>query len=186
MRADIAQPRQDAESHLIFLALLAASAVILGSAFAFQFIGGLQPCELCLWQRYPYAITIGLAGVGIGLSRAGVERRLLAILVALCGLTFLIGAGIAVFHVGVEQKWWEGTSACVGSLTGAASAEDLRQRLLGAPVVRCDAPAWTLFGISMAGYNALLSLALGVASLVFARKLVATPAVSQPKRRQQP
>jgi disulfide bond formation protein DsbB len=185
MRADIAHT-QDFEARLVFLAVLAASVLILGSAFAFQLLGGLQPCELCIWQRYPYAITIGLAGIGMGLARAGVERRLLAILLALCGLTFLIGAGIAVFHVGVEQKWWEGTSACVGRLSGAMSADELRQRLLAAPVVRCDEPAWTLFGISMAGYNALLSLALGVASFAFVRKLMATPAAPQSNRRQQP
>jgi disulfide bond formation protein DsbB len=185
MRADIAH-HQDFEARLAFLAVLAASVLILGSAFAFQFIGGLQPCELCLWQRYPYAIAIGLSGIGFGLARAGVERRLLAILLALCGLTLLIGAGIAVFHVGVEQKWWEGTSACVGHLSGAATADDLRQRLLAAPVVRCDEPAWTLFGISMAGYNAALALTLGIASFAFARKLMAMPAAPRSNRRHQP
>jgi disulfide bond formation protein DsbB len=183
MRANIAYA-QGFDARLVFLAVLAASVAILGSAFAFQIIGGLAPCELCLLQRYPYAITIGLAGLGIGFARAGVDSRLLAVLLALCGVTFLVGAGIAVFHVGVEQKWWEGTSACVGNLTGASSAEDLRQRLLAAPVVRCDEPAWTMFGISMAGYNALLSLALGIASLAFARKLLATPGAPHSSRRQ--
>ena len=185
MRRDIVHP-QDFEARLVFLAVLATSVLILGGAFAFQFLGGLQPCELCLWQRYPYAITIGLAGIGFGLARAGAERRLLAVLLALCGLTLLIGAGIAVFHVGVEQKWWEGTSACVGHLSGATSADELRQRLLAAPVVRCDEPAWTLFGISMAGYNAVLALALGIASFAFARKLTTTPAAPPSNRRQQP
>lgn len=184
MRADIVKP-PDFEASLFFLALLAASIVILGAAFVFQ-ASGLQPCELCIWQRYPYAAVVGLAGIGVGLARAGVERRLLAILLALCSLTFLVDAGIAVFHVGVEQKWWEGTSACVGHLSGATSADDLRQRLLAAPVVRCDEPAWTMFGISMAGYNAMLALALGIASLGFARKLMAPPAAPQSNRRQPP
>jgi disulfide bond formation protein DsbB len=172
MRADIAD-HQDFSARLIFLALMAASIIILGAAFAFQLIGGLQPCELCIWQRYPYAVTIGLTGVGIGLARSGVERRYLVFLLLACALTFLIGAGIAVFHVGVEHKWWEGTSACVGRLTGASSAADLRERLLAAPVVRCDQPAWSLFGITMAGYNVLLSLALTIASLFAARRLAA-------------
>jgi disulfide bond formation protein DsbB len=170
MRA-ITADRQDFSARLVFLALLAASVLILGAAFAFQLIGGLQPCELCIWQRYPYAITIGLTGVGIGLAQVGVERKLLVLLLALCALTFLTGAGIAAFHVGVEQKWWEGTSACVGRLSGAVSVDDLRERLLAAPVVRCDQPAWSLFGITMAGYNFLLSLALGVGSLLAAAKL---------------
>lgn len=176
MRTDIAD-RQDLPARLVFAALLAASVLILGGAFAFQLVGGLQPCELCIWQRYPYAVTIGLAGVGIGLARAGVERRLLVALLALCALTFLVGAGIALFHVGVEHKWWEGTSACVGRLSGAGSLDDLRERLLAAPVVRCDEAAWSLFGISMAGYNGLLSLALAIASLLAARRL-ATPGTS--------
>lgn len=165
MRADTTQP-PDLEAFLGFFALLAASALILGAAFAFQLIGGLQPCELCIWQRYPYAAVIGLSGVGIGLARAGVERRLLALLLALCAVTLLSGAGIAAFHVGVEQKWWEGTSACVGNLSATPTIEDLREKLLAAPVVRCDEPAWSLFGVSMAGYNMFLSLALGGASLM--------------------
>lgn len=170
MRAAIAQPH-DFEARLVFFALLAASVLILAAAFAFQLIGGLPPCELCIWQRYPYAVVIGLSGVGIGLARAGVTRRPLALLLALCALTLLTGAGIAAFHVGVEQKWWEGTSACVGQLSGIGNIEDLRARLLAAPVVRCDEPAWSLFGLSMAGYNAALSLVLGIASLVAARRL---------------
>ena len=165
-------PSQNFESRLVFGALLAASVLILGAAFAFQLIGGLQPCELCIWQRYPYAIAIGLTGVGIGLARAGVSHRILALLLLLCALTFLTGAGIALFHVGVEQKWWQGTSACVAQLSGVTTMEDFRQRLLAAPVVRCDEAAWSLFGLSMAGYNMLLSLALGIASLVAARRLV--------------
>jgi disulfide bond formation protein DsbB len=178
MRADIAD-RQDVSARFIFLALLVASVLILGAAFAFQLVGGLQPCELCILQRYPYAVAIGLTGVGIGLARAGVERRLLAFLLALCALTFLIGAGLAAFHVGVEQKWWEGTSACVGQLSGAGNVEDLRERLLAAPVVRCDEPAWSLFGISMAGYNFLLSLVLAIGSFMAARRLMTRTAASR-------
>lgn len=183
MRAAMTQTH-DLEARLVFAAMLAASVLILGAAFAFQVIGGLRPCELCLWQRYPYAIVIGLAGIGIGLARAGVERRPLALLLALCGVTILIGAGIAAFHVGVEQKWWTGSSACVGQLTGIGTIEDLRERLLAAPVVRCDEAAWSLFGISMAGYNFLVSLALGGGSLYAAWRLAkraATGATTTPR-----
>jgi disulfide bond formation protein DsbB len=69
-------------------------------------------------------------------------------------------AGIALFHVGVEQKWWEGTSACVGQFAPGMSAEELQQAIQDAPIVRCDVPAWEMFGISMAGYNLLYALAL--------------------------
>lgn len=162
----------DFEAGLVFVGLLAASVLILGAAFAFQLIGGLQPCELCIWQRYPYAIVTGLSGVGIGLARAGVARRTLALLLLLCAATFLADAAIALFHVGVEQKWWQGTSACVAQLSGVTSMEDFRERLLAAPVVRCDEAAWSLFGLSMAGYNMLLALALALASLIAAKRLL--------------
>ena len=78
----------------------------------------------------------------------------------------MIGAGIAVFHVGVEQQWWPGTAEC-GGIDGAnLSLEQLKAQILAAPVVRCDEVAWSLFGISMAGYNILLSL--GLALVAFA------------------
>ncbi len=156
---------QDSFARTAFLGLLLASIAILGGAFAFQFIGGLHPCTLCLWQRYPYAVIIGLAGIGVGLSRAGVKRSQLAILMGLCALAFLIDAGIAGFHVGVEQKWWEGLSTCSGTTGGAASTDELLTKLLAAPVIRCDDIAWSMFGISMAGYNFLMALSLGLVSL---------------------
>ena len=85
MRATPA-PAQDFQARLVFVGLLTASVLILGAAFAFQLIGGLQPCELCLWQRYPYAVAIGLTGIGIGLARAGISRRALAWLLLLCAV----------------------------------------------------------------------------------------------------
>lgn len=159
----------DAVARFAFVALLAASVAILGAAFAFQWLGGLQPCVLCIWQRYPYAVVVGLAGLGAGLARAGAARPILALLLVACAAALLVNAGIAAFHVGVEQRWWEGTPGCVGQTAGAATVEELRRRLLEAPVVRCDEVAWSLFGISMAGYNFLLSLALAGASLRAAR-----------------
>lgn len=161
---------QDPLPRAAFMLLLVASVVILGAALAFQLIGGLRPCELCLWQRYPYAVAIGLSGVGFGLARAGAPRDWLAILLLVLALTFAIGAGIAAFHVGVEQKWWTGTTACVGA-GGAGSLDALREQVLAAPVARCDEPAWSLFGISMAGYNGFLSVALTLLSLRFACRL---------------
>ncbi len=77
-------------------------------------------------------------------------------------MAFLVGAGLAAFHVGVEQHWWAGTAECGANFGPAGSVEELRRRLLAQAVVRCDEVAWSLFGISMAGYNFLLSLALAV------------------------
>ncbi len=146
----------------LFLAL--ASAAILGSALASQYLGGLSPCELCIWQRWPYVATIVLC-----LAAAAVRRPARRALLALAGLVFLAGAAVAAFHVGVEQHWWQGLQSCGGNLPQARTVEELRAALLQQPVVRCDEIAWSLFGISMAGWNFLLSL--GLAALSFASAL---------------
>ena len=85
----------------------------------------------------------------------------------LAAAAFLIGAGIAAYHVGVEQYWWAGTEACTGAATGSArSVDELRAQIMTAPTARCDEIAWSLFGVSMAGYNFLFSLVLaGFAAL---------------------
>ena len=145
---------------LVFATLGLASGAMLGGAFAFQYIGGLDPCVLCLWQRYPYGVVIALALIGGVLSRrSGPAIGLLALLAGLSALALLADAAIAGFHVGVEQHWWEGTQGCVGT-TGAGSLDALRAQLLAQKVVRCDDIAWSLAGISMAGYNMLAALGL--------------------------
>lgn len=135
------------------------------AALAFQHIGGLQPCALCIDQRKAWGAAILLASLSVwaeGRSRIAVALLLLG----LAGLAALSGAGIASFHVGVEQKWWEGTAAC-GAASGfsGGSVADIRERLLASPTIRCDEVAWSLLGISMAGWNALLALATGVMAL---------------------
>lgn len=144
--------------------LLLASAALLGGAFAFQYIGGLAPCILCWWQRYAHMATIVLAAVAVVASASG-SSRAGWLLVGAAGLALLAGAGIAAFHVGVEQHWWAGTAECGSTLGRAGGIDELRQRLLAQPIVRCDDVAWSLFGISMAGYNFLLSLALAAFGL---------------------
>lgn len=145
---------------------LAASLVALATAFAAQYLGGLQPCVLCVYQRWPYAIVIALALIALAL---GEQPR--GWVVGLAGLVFLAGAAIAVFHVGVEHGWWEGTSECVGDLK-ADSIEALRARIRAAPIVRCTDVAWSFAGISMAGFNALASAVLAVVTLAGARRLI--------------
>lgn len=136
--------------------VLLASAAILLTAFAFQYLGGLAPCVLCIWQRWPYGLTIALAALALALPPGRATSGLLAV----CGLAFLVGAGIAAFHVGVEQHWWQGTASCGSTFAPATSIDALRAQLLAQPVVRCDEVAWSLFGLSMAGYNFLMSVAL--------------------------
>lgn len=140
----------------VFGPLLGSVALLLG-ALAFQYLGGLAPCHLCLLQRWPHAIAIVL-----GLVVLAWPVRALA---ALAGLVVLAGAGIAVYHVGIEQAWWAGPTTCTAPDPGAMEAGELLDQILETPVVLCDAIAWQLWGISMAGWNAILSL--GIAALWF-------------------
>jgi len=135
-----------------------ASALVLGAAFFMQYAVGLAPCPLCIAQRWPYAVVIvlGLAGLVPGLSPS--SRRAL---LGLAALAFLTGAGIAVYHTGIEQGWFAGPESCSGIGVTGDTVEELRRRLSAAPVVRCDEVPWSLFGISMAGYNAAVGLVLG-------------------------
>ena len=133
-------------------------AVLLLGAFAFQYIGGLAPCPLCIDQRWPHAIAIGL-----GLLLLAWPRRAFA---ALAGLAVLVGAGIAAYHVGVEWKWWPGPQTCTpGSSTLGLNLDELKRRIMGTPMVRCDSIPWSLMGLSMAGWNGVVSLLLGVGAL---------------------
>jgi disulfide bond formation protein DsbB len=126
-------------------------------AWLAQYGYGLAPCELCYWQRYGYWTAIALGVVAI-LQPARTARRTVALW--LLTLAFLATAAIAIFHVGVEQKWWQGLATCTGQIAPGMSAEELENAIMNAPIVRCDEPAWTMFGISMAGYNILYALAL--------------------------
>lgn len=137
----------------------AASAIALMTALASQYLGGLAPCKLCIWQRIPHGIAI-VIGLGALLWFRGPRERLF--LTWLACLVFAAGAGIAMYHTGVEQGWIAGPSSCtgLGSLNSATTIDELRKQLLAAPVVRCDEIPWSLMGISIAGWNALASLAL--------------------------
>ena len=133
--------------------LLVGPAALLSGALVFQHIGGLYPCEMCLWQRWALVAALGLALLGwaLGHSRA---------VLALAAGAVLIGAGIAAFHAGVEQHWWRGITTCAAApITG--STADVMGQIMAQPLVRCDAIPWSLFGISMAGWNALISGVIG-------------------------
>ncbi len=138
-------------------------------AWLAQYAGGLAPCELCYLQRYGYWAVIVLGLITISQNNRPGRR---SVLLVLTGLALLAVAGIAFFHVGVEQQWWEGSTACVGADTAGASTEELTQAILNAPVVRCDTPAWEMFGISMAGYDAIYALAIAALTFLGARRSV--------------
>ncbi|SEJ39561.1 Disulfide bond formation protein DsbB [Pseudooceanicola nitratireducens] len=136
------------------LTLIAAggSLALLLGAFAFQHIGGLAPCKLCLWQRWPHAAAIAIGALALALG-----NRLLAWLGALAALAT---AGIGIFHTGVERGWWEGPSTCTSSGMGNLSADELFDKIMNAPLIRCDEVAWSMLGLSMASWNAIIALVL--------------------------
>lgn len=128
-------------------------------AWLAQYGFGLAPCELCLYQRDAYWVAIALSVAAILVAGKPRWRRLL-----LAGTTFalLVGAATALYHVGVEQQWWQGSGGCVGGGFAGLSGADLEAAILNAPVTRCDEVAFSLFGVSMAGYNGLFALALAL------------------------
>jgi len=140
--------------------ILAASIATLGGAFLFQYIGGLAPCVLCVYERYPYGAAIALSLIGVFVR----DGRWRSAILAFVSIAFLIDAGIGVFHVGVEQHWWEGTTACAGTVSsgGTMTFEAFREQILSNNVARCDRVPWSLFGVSLAGYNVLISGALAL------------------------
>lgn len=145
------------------LALIATlgSVALLGGAFAFQYIGGLAPCALCLWQRWPHAAAILIGAVALATGWRG--------LLWLGALAALTTAGIGMFHVGVEQLWWEGLATCTaGSISGISTADLLNPTADVAAPVRCDEIPWAMAGISMAGWNAIISLGLAAVWVVAA------------------
>ena len=139
---------------LIALTAAAGSAALLIAALGFQALG-YAPCELCILQRWPHlaAVVTGLLIWRLGFS------RWLALLGVIAALT---ATGLAIYHAGVEMKLWLGPQHCSGGVSGLAqmSTQDLMTALEAAPVVRCDEIAWSLFGISMAGWNAIISAGL--------------------------
>lgn len=147
----------------LLIALLAASAA-LAFAFISQYVFDLWPCVLCIYQRWPYAAVIFLALAGMAFGKCVGTAPFLF----LCALAFLATAVIGGYHVGVEQGWWEGTAECVGDAGAASSIDDLKARLMAAPLVRCDEVAWSLFGVSMAGYNVIFALVMAVFCLTTA------------------
>lgn len=142
-----------------WLALLIPGGLMAG-AWGSQLFGGLYPCEMCHWQRWPHyaALVLGLA---VFIMPGTASKRALILLAAVAILT---SGAIGVFHAGVEYKWWDGITPCASPAIGG----DLLKNIMRAPVISCDQPQWTLFGLSLAGYNAIISIlgALTVGALV--------------------
>ena len=156
------------QPRLAFVFAIAAASGALGVALLAQYAGGLAPCPLCIYQRYPYGVVVALGLLGLLLAS---RPRARATLLALVGLAFLATAGIAAFHVGVEQGWWQGTSSCGGAPDATQGFQAFKDQILNAPLVACGDVPWSLFGVSIAGYNFLYAAACAIATMVASRRL---------------
>jgi len=146
------------------IAIAVVGAVTILGAWFFQYGLGLKPCPLCLEQRYAYYFAIPLAVMVVLGDHAGASRKvLLAALIAIA-LGMLWNAGLGVYHSGVEWRWWQGPQECSGALDDLGSG-GLLNKLQSITVVRCDEAAWRFLGLSLAGYNALISLVLAAIAI---------------------
>ena len=133
---------------------------LLGGALGSQYLGGLYPCEMCYWERWPHGAAIVLAALAFTAPAASARSRLLILLAA---LAMSVSGAIGLYHAGVELGIFEGFTTCT-STARAATTKDLLEQLMKVPLVRCDQVQWAFLGISMAGWNAILSL--GGATLI--------------------
>jgi disulfide bond formation protein DsbB len=156
-------------ARLIGLAGLGSAALLL-AALGFQYLGGMAPCTLCIWQRWPHGLAIAAALAGL---LAG--GRLWP---AAGGLAVTFGAGVAFYHTGVERGWWPGPDTCTSGPVAGLTPEQLMSQIMAAPLVRCDEVPWALFGLSMATWNGIASVVL-VAVWVAALRAHASSSASQ-------
>lgn len=152
--------------HWLATALI-TSIAMLAIAHGFETFGGLAPCHLCLQQRTVYWIAIPIAAIGLVLGRVPAASRFDYLFGWLLAATFLVGMGIAIRHAGAEWKWWPGPEGCSGA--HAVTADDLKRLMEGIKTAapRCDVAPWRFLGLSMAGWNTLISLKLAFWSGVF-------------------
>jgi disulfide bond formation protein DsbB len=154
------------------LAIFALSAATLLGAWYFEFVLKLTPCPLCLEERLPYHVVIPLSLLTAiaALVRAPPKLVLVGFLVILVAV--LCGAALGVYHSGVEWRWWPGPTDCSGPVTDFRAKGPLLEQLQSVRVVRCDEAAWRFLGLSLAGYNALISLALAALAICGVRVLM--------------
>ena len=145
------------------IAIAAGGAATIFGAWFFQYGLGLKPCPLCLEQRYAYYFAIPLAVLLLCGESVGSQRKVLLAGLFMIAAGMLWNAGLASYHAGVEWKWWPGPQACSGSLDSLGGS--LMDQLQNISVVRCDEAAWRFLGLSLAGYNVLISLALAAVAV---------------------
>ncbi len=139
------------------------SLISLGFAFTLQYGFGVEPCLLCTYQRIPYAVAAGFGLLGSLLPLGPSKRRTV---VMFATVLFAAGAGLALYHLGVEQAWWAGSNGCTGeNLAAPMTLDDLSTALSTKPKARCDAVPWEVFGLSLTTWNLIWSSFLTLAGL---------------------
>jgi disulfide bond formation protein DsbB len=144
------------------LLALIAPAVALGAAFGSQYLGGLVPCQMCWWQRYAHFAALALA-----LLAFVVRGRWMVLLAA---LAIAVSGAIGFYHAGVELHYFPGFTECTSTVSPTGSTDDYLRQLMAQPIVRCDEIQFSFLGISMAGWNAILSLLSALVILVLCLK----------------
>ena len=138
----------------LILAASGGSAALLLAAWAFQHLGGLAPCAMCIWQRWPHGVAALAGPLAIVLGGA---------LLPLAGMgAALTTAGIGIYHTGVERDWWQGPASCTSAPIEGLTPQELLAQITAAPIVQCDQVAWQMLGLSMASWNAIASLILAM------------------------
>jgi disulfide bond formation protein DsbB len=140
------------------LAIMAIAAATLAGAWFFQLVLDIRPCPLCLEQRYAYYLAVPLAALIVIAAGRDVPRPLLLAGLAILAVAALGNAGLGAYHAGVEWGFWQGPTECSGPVGNLGSAGNLLQRLDTVKVIRCDEVQWRFLGLSLAGYNVLISL----------------------------
>ena len=151
-------PRKSSPALLAAFAILVIAAATIAGAWYFQLVLGLQPCPLCLEQRYAYYLAIPVAALTALAAGQNAPRGLVIGGLIILALAALANAVLAGYHAGVEWKFWAGPSDCTGPVGNLGSAGSLLDRLDTVKVVMCDEVQWTFLGLSLAGYNVLISL----------------------------
>ena len=137
----------------------AISASLYAGALWFQYVGGLMPCNLCLWQRWPHIIIVLIAVIALFVR---MPRAVLSAIAVIAATSVIL----ATYHAGVEWQLWSGPGGCTASLTSSVDLTSLTDSLLATPLVRCDEVAWSFLGLSMAGWNSLFSLDICLIALI--------------------
>ena len=151
------------------IVIASVGVLTIAGVFTFQYVLGYPPCPLCLEQRYAFYMSVPLAAMillrlSVGFSRKVITLALLAIVAAM-----LWNAGLGAYHSGVEWHWWQGPTDCSGAIPNFSAGGSLLDQINKTRVIRCDEAAWRFLGLSLAGYNAMISLALAAIALLGGR-----------------